>query len=86
MYYVYVLQSQIDKNWLYVGYSNDLKTRFQRHNEGGVRSTKAKKPFVLVCYEAYKHKSDAAQREYELKNNSQQKEILKRRISNSLLK
>ncbi len=85
MYYVYILQSKVDKNWLYVGYSDDLKSRFQRYNQGKVKSTKSKRPLVLVYYEAYRHKTDAAKREYEIKHNSQQKEILKKRIDNSLL-
>lgn len=86
MYYVYALQSIIDKNWLYVGYSDDLKTRVKRHNQGKVKSTKSKKPLILVYYEAYRNKKDAAKREYELKNNNQQKEILKKKFKNSLLK
>lgn len=84
MYYVYALQSLRVRQWLYIGFSADLKTRYFNHSKGKVKSTKTYLPLRLVYYEAYLHRSDAAQREYELKHNSQQKEILKRRIEKSL--
>jgi len=83
MYYVYVLKSKIRENWIYVGRSDDLKTRINRHNNGGVKSTKAYRPFVLVYYESYLDKKDASKREIELKKH-QYKDILKRQIKNSL--
>jgi len=83
MYYVYVLKS-IGKNWIYIGFSSDLKIRFHEHNSGEVKSTKSYKPFELIYYEAYRSKKDAMVREIELKKNGQQKEFLKRRIKNSL--
>lgn len=83
MYYVYVLISESDKNWLYVGYSSNLKERLERHNSGKVKSTKNKKPFVLIYYEAFKNKTDALAREKNLKTH-QQRDTLKERIKNSL--
>ncbi|MFH1423403.1 MAG: GIY-YIG nuclease family protein [Candidatus Nealsonbacteria bacterium] len=83
MYYVYVIKSKI-KNWIYIGFTLDLRKRFQEHNLGKVRSTKSNRPFVFVYYEAYKNELDARKREIELKNNGQQKEFLKDRIKNSL--
>ena len=85
MYYVYVLQSKVDKNWFYVGYTTNLEGRFKEHNSGKAISTKSRKPFVLVYYEAYRNKTDARCREKNLKTH-QQRDILKDRISNSLLK
>lgn len=85
MYYIYCLQSLKITSWLYVGYSDDLRTRFKIHNDGKVKSTKFYRPLKLVYYEAYLNKNDAAKREYELKHNSQQKEILKEKIKNSLV-
>ncbi|HRY63023.1 MAG TPA: GIY-YIG nuclease family protein [Patescibacteria group bacterium] len=85
MYYVYALQSLRNKAWLYIGCSDDLKIRVETHNEGKVKSTRFYRPLRLVYYEAYLNKNDAAKREYELKDNSQQKEILKNRILNSLV-
>ena len=82
MYYVYVLQSLRDSN-LYFGYTADLKKRVELHNSGKVKSTKNRRPFVLIYYEAYAHKLDAAKREYEIKK-GQQREIIKKRLKYSL--
>ena len=62
MYYVYILKSKKDGN-LYVGYSTDLKKRFYEHQKGLVTSTKPRRPFELVFYEAYKSIKDAKRRE-----------------------
>jgi len=62
MYYVYVLKSQ-KKNWLYVGYSTNLKRRLEQHQKGLSKATKPYRPFELVFYEAYKSKEDAKRRE-----------------------
>lgn len=83
MYYVYVLISESDKNWFYIGYSSSLKDRLKRHNSGKVKSTKNKKPFTLIYYEAFKNKTDALAREKNLKTH-QQRDILKERIKNYL--
>lgn len=85
MFYVYGLQSLKVKGWLYIGFSDDLKVRVRKHNEGRVKSTKNFRPLRLVCYEAYLDKRDATRREYELKHNGQQKELFKERIKNSLV-
>lgn len=80
MYYTYLIKSKI-KNWKYVGSTSDLKQRLSSHNSGKVRSTKFYKPFELIYYEAYKTLCLARKRELELKKNSQQKEILLKRLS-----
>jgi putative endonuclease len=85
MYYVYALQSLKDKNWLYIGYSTQLKERIKKHLVGKIISTKKYLPVRLIYYEAYLNKTDAAKREYELKHSQQQKELLKQRIKNSAL-
>ncbi|NMC51882.1 GIY-YIG nuclease family protein [Candidatus Kuenenbacteria bacterium] len=85
MYYVYALQSLKNRNWLYIGYSDDLKTRIKTHNDGKVKSTQFYRPLRLIYYEAYLHKTDAARREYELKHSQQQKEFLKQRTKFSLI-
>ena len=61
-YYVYILHNK-DKNFLYVGYSEDVKTRFISHNNREVTSTKAYTPLELIHYEAYKDMKDAKRRE-----------------------
>jgi putative endonuclease len=61
-FYVYVLKS-IKSDFLYVGYSENLKTRFTSHNNREVTSTKSYIPFDLIHYEAYKNMKDAKRRE-----------------------
>ncbi|MBI5072172.1 GIY-YIG nuclease family protein [Candidatus Falkowbacteria bacterium] len=79
MFYVYLLKSR-KVNWLYVGATDDLRARFSKHNRGLVKSTKFYAPFEIMYYEAYLSLSLARKREYDLKNNSQQKEILLKRL------
>jgi putative endonuclease len=79
MHYVYLLKSK-NNNFVYTGFSSDLRKRFIEHNLGKVKSTKFYKPFDLIYYEAYNNKTSALKRELEIKNNSQQKEILFKRL------
>ncbi|KKS20538.1 MAG: Excinuclease ABC C subunit domain protein [Candidatus Roizmanbacteria bacterium GW2011_GWC2_41_7] len=72
------------KNWVYIGSTADLRKRFQEHNTGNTRLTKAYKPYKLIYYEAYHDKGDARKREIELKKHGQKKEILFKQIENSL--
>lgn len=83
MYYVYIIKSKKD-NFLYTGSTKDLKKRFMLHNEGKVFSTKSRKPFELIYYEAYKAEGDARKREQNLKLRANALSQLKRRISLSL--
>ena len=83
MFYVYVTQSQKDQG-LYIGFTSDLKKRMKEHNAGKTKSIKHRIPFKLVYYEAYLNKTDARKREIELKTNGQQRELLKKRIKDSL--
>lgn len=67
-YYVYILQNN-SKCFIYIGYSEDIKARFQSHNKGENRSTKHYVPLELIHYEAYKNMEDAKRREVYLKSN-----------------
>ena len=53
MYYVYVLKSLKDGD-LYTGSTNNLKRRFEEHNLGKEKSTRYRRPFELIYYEACK--------------------------------
>lgn len=66
MFYTYVLKSLKD-NDLYIGWSDDLKSRIEKHNAGKVTSTKSRIPFELVYYEACLDKEKAIAREKALK-------------------
>jgi len=67
-YYVYVLHNP-SKDFIYIGYTEDLKQRFASHNEGENKSTKAYIPLELIHYEAYRNMADAKRREKYLKGN-----------------
>jgi len=83
VFYVYLLKSKKD-NDLYTGSTNDLRKRLSEHNSGKVFSTKSRKPFELLYYEAYKNEKDARHREHNLKLRSRALEQLKRRLVESL--
>lgn len=65
-YYVYILQSEINKS-LYIGYSSDLRKRVKSHNSGENKATKPFKPYKLIFYEAFLNRIDAKNRETYLK-------------------
>ena len=65
-YYIYVLLSSKDKN-LYTGYTEDLKSRFEQHHKGLVKSTSDRRPLSLIYSEACLSKKDAMHREKYLK-------------------
>lgn len=67
MFYVYVLRSELDKNF-YVGYTKDLKLRFENHQKGMVESTRERRPLKIIYYEACIEREDATKREKYLKS------------------
>ena len=66
-YYTYVLLSKKD-NKFYIGYTKNLKLRFEQHNKGKVQSTKERRPLELIYCEACLNQKDALKREKYLKN------------------
>ncbi len=77
-YYVYIIEST-KKDYLYIGFTADLKNRLQEHNRGLNFSTKINKPWRLIHYEAYLNIDDAKRREKYLKT-SQGSRLLKRML------
>ena len=65
-YYTYVLKSEKDSNY-YIGFTKDLEQRFEKHNKGQVESTKNRRPFKLIYFEACLNQADATHREKYLK-------------------
>jgi len=49
------------------GTTENLKLRFEQHNNGFVESTKDRRPFKLIYYEACLDQNDAAKREKYMK-------------------
>ena len=74
MYYVYLIKNQA-ANYIYIGYTNDLRRRLREH--------KAKKP-ELIYYEAYKFEQDARRRERMLKQRGQAVRRLRERLSDGV--
>ena len=62
MFYTYVLLSKVDNNF-YIGFTQDLRKRLEEHERGLVNSTKVRRPFKLVYYEACLDESKAIRRE-----------------------
>lgn len=67
MAYVYVLQSLVDFGY-YIGICKDLDNRLRKHNQGGVHSTKKRRPFKIVFSEKLENYYFARIREKELKS------------------
>ncbi len=83
MFYAYILKSKMDGK-CYIGSTKDLRNRLKKHNNGDVYSTKTRRPFELIYYEAYKAEHDARNREKQLKLKSKAFTQLKKRIYESL--
>ena len=77
MFYVYVLVSNKDGKY-YIGFTIDLKKRFQEHILGKVRSTFYRRPLELIYYECYKNRKIAQKREKQLKGGKAHVALIKR--------
>ena len=83
MYYVYILKSFKDKK-LYIGYTANLRARLAEHIRGNVDSTKHRRPFKLIYYEAYANEEDAKKREKSFKHSGSVYNGLIKRIKRSI--
>tara|TARA_B100000795_G_scaffold207664_1_gene161130 strand:+ start:61 stop:297 length:237 start_codon:yes stop_codon:yes gene_type:complete len=60
----------------YVGYTNNLKLRLEKHNSGkGAKSTKGYK-WVVIFIKRFKDKGNAMSFEYQLKNDKNKRKII----------
>ena len=66
-YYIYLLQSLTTSKW-YTGYTNDLRKRFNEHQDNKSTYTNGRGPFKLIYYEACLNELDAKARERYLKS------------------
>ena len=68
-FFVYMLRSLTLKPVTYVGYTNNLDLRLQKHNTNkGAKTTKGYK-WILIYKRKFKTKNLAMSFEYKLKNN-----------------
>ncbi|TDX51302.1 GIY-YIG nuclease family protein [Orenia marismortui] len=73
-HYVYILKC--NDNTLYTGYTTDIKRRVKEHNNGsGAKYTRGRTPVELYYSEEHKDKSQAMQREYQIKQMSRQQKL-----------
>jgi len=66
MYFVYILKS-LNDNGYYIGQTQNVDDRIKKHNQGKVRSTKPRAPFVLIKKETFNTRAEAMHRESYLK-------------------
>ena len=78
MFYTYILES-VQYTDLYVGKTRDLRKRVVEHNRGLNFSTKSKRPWKVIYYEACLNEKDADRREKYLKK-TQGKRLVKLRL------
>jgi putative endonuclease len=70
MFYVYLLESLSMPGQRYVGFTTDLKRRFDDHNAGKSPHTAKFKPWRLVTYIAFSDRANAESFERYLKSGS----------------
>ena len=73
-FYVYILKSLKDESY-YIGSTQDLSERIERHNQGRSNYTKSKRPWKLVYSEETPDRSSAVKRENEIKARKSKKFI-----------
>lgn len=67
MFYIYILFNLKDRK-LYVGQTTNLNNRLKEHNRGRIKSTKDRKPFIILHKETYSNRALAMRREKFLKS------------------
>lgn len=73
-WFVYIIQCADDT--LYTGCTNDLEKRMAAHNNGnGAKYTQGRSPVTLLYSEKSPDRSQAQQREYEIKQLTRQEKL-----------
>lgn len=73
--YTYILEC--GDGTLYTGWTNDLKKRVKRHNEGkGAKYTRSRLPVKLVYQESFDTKQEAMKWEAQIKKLTRKKKLL----------
>ncbi len=73
-FFVCILKSLKDDRF-YIGQTNDIASRIERHNSGQVTATKNRRPLVIIRTEKFATRAQAMQREKYLKSLKSQKYI-----------
>ncbi len=75
MFYTYAIKS-LNRNYIYVGLTNNINRRLKEHNKGYNKTTKPYKTFKLIYKEEFVTRKDAREKGKYLKSGSG-KEFLK---------
>ena len=67
MFYVYAIRS-LERNYIYVGLTNNLERRIYQHNNGLNSTTRAYAPFVLIYSMTFHTRVEARRKEKYLKS------------------
>jgi len=67
MYYVYLIRSIKNPKKTYIGFTNDLEQRMEKHNSGAFIYTSDHRPWKLVTYICFDEESKAMEFEKYLK-------------------
>ncbi|WP_309614857.1 GIY-YIG nuclease family protein [Flavobacterium sp.] len=62
MYYVYAISS-LERNYIYVGLTDNLERRFFEHNNGKNKTTKPYLPFKIIYTQEFETRLEARQKE-----------------------
>ena len=73
-YFTYVLHSQLNGTY-YIGQTNNLARRIERHNRGQEKYTKRGIPWKIVGYAEFSSRSEAMKLEKELKGMKSRKRL-----------
>jgi putative endonuclease len=66
-FFVYAIKS-INRNYIYVGLTDNVERRVSQHNNGYERTTKPYAPFKLIYWEKFNSRQEARQKEKFLKS------------------
>jgi putative endonuclease len=69
MHYVYAISS-LERNYIYVGLTDNLERRFFEHNNGQNKTTKPYKPYIIIYSEYFETRLEARNREKYFKSGS----------------
>ena len=74
MFITYILQLAKSGRF-YIGHTEHIAKRLLRHNSGEVTATKNKGPWIVVYKESFETRSQAVERELEVKSKKSRKYI-----------
>ena len=74
-FFIYILKSEVDGSF-YIGQTQDLAKRLEKHNKGLNRSTKNKRPWKIIFSKTFSTRSEAYKTEQYLKSLKKREAII----------